>query len=72
MIVSLLLVLLGTAVCIAPFWFIFGRMGYPLYFCFLLLLPFVNIGFMYYVALTDWPIERGQESQGAGVQSGGR
>lgn len=63
MIVSLLLVVLGAAVCIAPFWFILGRMGYPPYYCFLLLLPFLNIGFLYYVALTDWPIERDQAPQ---------
>jgi hypothetical protein len=62
MIVSLLMVAVGTAVCLAPFWFILSRLGYPPYYCFLLLLPFLNIGFLYYVAFTDWPVERYQDT----------
>jgi hypothetical protein len=65
MILTLLLVAAAAAVCVAPFWFIFGRMGYPPYTCFLLLLPFLNIGFVYYVAFTDWPIELQEESPDA-------
>lgn len=62
MILSLILVVVAAAVCVAPFWFIFGRMGYPPYTCLLLLLPFLNVGWVYYVAFTDWPIERPAES----------
>ena len=62
MFLSLLFFVVGAAVCIAPFWYIFGRMGYSRYTCLLLLLPFLNIGFLYYVALTDWPIERERDS----------
>jgi hypothetical protein len=62
MFLSLLLVVLVAAVCIVPFWFILGRMGYPRYTCLLLLLPFLNVGFLYYVALTDWPIEQRRHS----------
>ena len=58
MLLSLLVVVALAVVCIVPFWYIFGRMGYSRYTCLLLLLPFLNIGFLYYVALTDWPIER--------------
>jgi len=60
--ILILILIVAAVVCIAPFWFIFGRMGYSPYSCFLLLLPFLNIGFIYYVAFTDWPIERQLES----------
>ncbi|MFI5399963.1 MAG: hypothetical protein ACHQZQ_02785 [SAR324 cluster bacterium] len=58
MVLSLVFVVVVTVVAILPFWYILGRMGYSPYTCLLLLLPFLNIGFLYYVAFTDWPIER--------------
>jgi len=45
-------------VVVIPFWRLFPRMGYPSYYALAMLLPFINIGLLYYVAFLDWPIQR--------------
>ncbi|HEX7927722.1 MAG TPA: hypothetical protein VF678_09030 [bacterium] len=52
--------LLAIAVVI-PFWRLFQRLGYSPYLSLLMLVPFVNLGLMYYVAFLDWPGEQGAE-----------
>jgi len=59
MILGFLFMLAGAAVVILPFWKILQRLGYSPYLSLLLVLPFLNIGLLYYVAFTDWPVERG-------------
>ncbi len=52
---------LGAVAWVVPFWRLFQRMGYSPYLSLLMLVPFVNLGLLYYVAFLDWPIERGTE-----------
>jgi hypothetical protein len=51
-------VLLGAILWVVPFWRLFQRMGYSPYLSLLMLVPFVNLGLLYYLAFLDWPIER--------------
>lgn len=51
-------VVLGAVLLVVPFWRIFRRMGYSPWLSLLMLVPFVNLGLLYYVAFLDWPIER--------------
>jgi hypothetical protein len=50
--------IIGAVVVVIPFWRLFPRMGYPSYYALAMLLPFINIGLLYYVAFLDWPIQR--------------
>lgn len=52
-------VVLGAVLLVVPFWRLFRRMGYSPWLSLLMLVPFVNLGLLYYVAFLDWPIERG-------------
>jgi hypothetical protein len=58
---QIVLMLLVVVVAIVPFWRIAQRLGYSPYWSLALLLPFVNLGLLYYVAFMDWPIERGTQ-----------
>jgi hypothetical protein len=51
--------LLMAVVIVVPFWKIFERLGWPAYWSLLMLLPLLNLGLLYYVAFTDWPVMRG-------------
>jgi hypothetical protein len=48
--------LIGTAIYIVPFWFIFKKAGFSPWLCLLLLLPIVNIVMLYVLAFTDWKV----------------
>jgi hypothetical protein len=48
--------LVGIAVYIVPFWFIFKKAGFSPWLCFLLILPLVNIVMLYVLAFTDWKV----------------
>jgi hypothetical protein len=56
---SFLMMLIGAAIVVVPFWKIMQRLGYSPYMSLLMVLPFLNIGLLYYMAFTDWPVERG-------------
>jgi len=58
MFLGFLLMLLGAAIVIVPFWKILQRLGYSPYLSLLTVLPFVNVGLLYFIAFTDWPMER--------------
>lgn len=51
--------LIGSIIAIIPFWRICERAGLSPWLSLLLLIPLVNIIFVYYVAFTDWPAQRG-------------
>ena len=51
--------LIGAIIAIIPFWRICDRVGLSPWLSLLLLIPIVNIIFVYYVAFTDWPSQRG-------------
>jgi hypothetical protein len=59
MLIGFLFALIGAAVLVVPFWKIMQRLGYSPYMSLLMVLPFLNIGLLYYMAFTDWPVERG-------------
>ncbi len=48
--------LVGIAVYIVPFWFIFKKAGFSPWLCFLLILPLVNLVMLYVLAFTDWKV----------------
>jgi len=48
--------LIGTAIYIVPFWFIFKKAGFSPWLCLLLVLPLVNIVMLYVLAFTDWKV----------------
>ncbi|HVT99236.1 MAG TPA: hypothetical protein VHE33_17150 [Acidobacteriaceae bacterium] len=48
--------LIGTAIYIIPFWFIFKKAGFSPWLCLLLLLPVVNLVMLYVLAFTDWKV----------------
>ena len=50
--------LIGAIIAIIPFWRICDRVGLSPWLSLLLLIPLVNIIFVYYVAFTDWPSQR--------------
>jgi hypothetical protein len=54
---QLVILLLSLVVVIVPFWRLIGRLGYSPFLSLLLLLPFVNLGLLYYIAFSDWPIQ---------------
>lgn len=43
---------------IVPFWKIFGKAGFPRLLSLLMILPFVNILLLFYVAFARWPARR--------------
>jgi len=64
MIFAFLFIVIGAAIVVVPVWKILQRLGYSPYLSLLMLLPFLNIGLLYYIAFTDWPVEKdaGEES----------
>lgn len=48
--------LIGTAIYIIPFWFIFKKAGFTPWLCLLLILPLVNIIMLYVLAFTEWKV----------------
>jgi hypothetical protein len=59
MFLGILFMLVGAAVVIVPIWKILQRLGYSPYLSLLVVLPFLNIGLLYFIAFTDWPVEPG-------------
>jgi hypothetical protein len=55
----------GTAIYIIPFWFIFKKAGFSPWLCLLLILPLVNIVMLYVLAFTDWKVVPTAEAQTA-------
>ncbi len=53
-----LFMLFWAAVLIYPFWRISERVGYPGWISLLMLIPGVNIIYVYFLALSKWPKEK--------------
>lgn len=55
-----------AAIAIIPFWRICTRVGLSPWLSLLLVVPLANLIFVYYLAFTDWPAERGPMNPGGG------
>jgi hypothetical protein len=44
-----------TVVAMFPFWFIVSKAGYPKWISLLMLVPLVNVIFLYFLAFAKWP-----------------
>lgn len=53
-----LFMLIWAAILIYPFWRISERVGYPGWISLLILVPGINIIYVYYLALSKWPMEK--------------
>lgn len=51
--------LLFAAIVVVPFWRICLRVGYPPWLSLLVVVPLVNLGFLYYLAFAEWPSQKG-------------
>ncbi len=54
----LLWMLLMAAVVVVPFWRICSKAGFSGWLSFLILIPMVNLVFLYFLAFSDWPANR--------------
>ena len=61
-IIILLVFGLASLLMIVPYWKIFAKAGYSGALALLLLVPFVNIGMLFFLAFSKWPIELELES----------
>lgn len=50
--------LLGAILAVVPFWQICKRVGYSPWLSLLILLPLVNLVFLYYLGFAEWPAHR--------------
>jgi hypothetical protein len=51
--------LIGAIIAIIPFWRICQRIGYSPWLSLLMALPLVNLIFLYFLAFSTWPSQRG-------------
>lgn len=51
--------LIGAIVAIIPFWRICQRVGYSPWLSLLMALPLVNLIFLYILAFSNWPSQKG-------------
>jgi hypothetical protein len=51
-----IIALIGAAIYIVPFWFIFKKAGFSPWLCLLLVFPLVNLIMLYVLAFTDWKV----------------
>lgn len=54
----IIIMLLWAAILIVPFWRISQRAGYSGWLSLLMLIPLVNLGFLYFLAFASWPSEK--------------
>lgn len=52
--------LLLALVVIVPIWRICQRVGYPGWLSLLMLIPIANLGLLYFIAFSRWPIDSGR------------
>lgn len=50
-----LMMLVMAAVFILPFWIIFSKAGYSKWLSLLMVVPFVNVILLYFIAFSKWP-----------------
>jgi hypothetical protein len=56
--------LIASTIVIIPFWRICTRAGYSPWLSLLLAIPLVNIIFVYYLAFSEWPSQKGTVAPG--------
>ena len=54
--------LVFTALLVLPFWRICEKAGYPGVLGLLVVVPIVNVIFLYYLAFADWPSSRSRHT----------
>lgn len=57
--------LILLVIAVVPFWRICKRVGHSPWLSLLVLLPLVNLVFIYYLAFSQWPVENRSTSAGA-------
>jgi hypothetical protein len=50
--------LILVVIAVVPFWRICNRVGHSPWLSLLILLPLINLSFIYYLAFSEWPFER--------------
>ena len=50
--------LVMAAIAIVPFWRLCQRVGYSPWLSLLIVVPLLNIGFVYYLAFSEWPLRK--------------
>lgn len=50
--------LIAAAIAVVPFWRICARLGYSPWLSLLIVIPLVNLVFIYYLAFSQWPSDR--------------
>lgn len=55
---ELIIVVLMTVIFIFPFWMIASKAGFPGWISLAILVPFLNIALLFFLALADWPALR--------------
>ena len=56
--VHLVWMLVMAAIVVIPFWRICSKAGYPGWLSLLILIPLVNLVFLYVLAFSEWPSHR--------------
>lgn len=51
-------ILLTLLLIVVPFWKICEKAGYSGWLSLLVMLPLINIGFLFFLAFADWPRDR--------------
>ncbi len=60
-------VLACLAIVVVPFWLICTKAGYSGWLSFLVVIPMVNVFFVYFLGFSDWPSLRGDGPINGGV-----
>jgi hypothetical protein len=55
----LLWLLIAGIIIVLPFWKIFTKAGYPGPLAILMIVPFVNIFMIFFLAFSEWPVFKG-------------
>lgn len=56
--------LVVAVVVVIPFWRICTRVGYSPWLSLLILLPLINIVFIYFLAFSEWPVKKSSPAPG--------
>lgn len=55
--------LILAALVVVPFWRISARAGYPGWSSLLVLVPFLNVAYLYFLAFAEWPSQPDSKDQ---------
>ncbi|HEY8053626.1 MAG TPA: hypothetical protein VIE42_12585 [Steroidobacteraceae bacterium] len=57
---------LVAAIAVVPFWRLCKRVGFSPWLSLLVVVPLVNLIFIYYLAFSDWPSQKGSPGGSVG------